>query len=99
MVLMTGFFFNELDQGITGLFGERPVGPPRPGPVEVPDVHIGQVLARRIMDINFGVRPLVERIRPAVAHAESLAAPLGRDRVGGGISAARPGHGRRAPVG
>ena len=56
------FLADELGHGIAGLFGQGAVGPPRPGAVEVPDIHIGQFLPAGIVDVNLRIRPLVQRI-------------------------------------
>ncbi len=90
---------DELDDGVAGPLGQRPVRPAGEGPVEIADVDVGQLLPRRVMEVDFGIGPLVERIGPAVAHAELLTAPGRRDGEVRRIGPAEPGRGRGAPVG
>jgi len=66
---------DELRERVTGLLGQRAVRAAGPAAVEVADVHVGEVLFGGIVDEDFRVRPLVQRIRPAVADAELLASP------------------------
>ena len=56
------FFLDQLCYRVASFFGQSPVCPARPCPVQVPDVHVSQLLTAGIVDVDLRVRPLVERI-------------------------------------
>ncbi len=93
------FFANELGHGITCFFGQCAVGSARPCSVQIPDIHIGQLLSTRVVDVDFGIRPLVERVGPPISHAEFLFSPRSGNREIWRIRSAQPGHCGGASVG
>jgi hypothetical protein len=89
----------QLHKSETGSLGKRAVRPPGPGPVQVADIYISEVLATRVVDIHLRVRPLIQGIGPAVPHAELLASPRGLDHIIRRIGPADAGHRCGAAVG
>ena len=81
------FLPDQLHECVARALGQSSVSPSRPAPVQVPDIHEGEILPAGIVYVHFWVRPLVERVGPTVAQSEFPLSPIRGNREIGWVCA------------